>query len=65
MFREELTNHRKRCREPISDRGKPDGGCAENPVRSERKQRYRLLPGVRFPLKGAFTSERAFYFAPD
>ncbi len=43
------------------NRGKPDGGCAENPVRSERKQRYWLLPGVRFPLKGAFIMNAPFF----
>ena len=42
--------------------GKPDGGRAENPVRSERKQRYWLLSGVRFPLKGAFFGTRLFYW---
>jgi len=48
---------------PFPTGGKPDGGCAENPVRSERKQRYRLLPGVWFPLKGAFTKNAPFLLA--
>lgn len=38
----------------------PGGGSAANPARSERKQRQRLLPGVRFP-KGARNS-CAFFF---
>ena len=47
---------------PFPNRGKPDGGCTENSVRSERKQRYQLYPGVWFPLKSAFIENALFLF---